>query len=112
MKRPHFNGPDYDPKMDHGRLTHQLDRIRNLMIDGRWRTLGEIRSATGDPESSISAQLRHLRKPRFGAYKIDKRRRGVGRRGLFEYRLDVPTSQADWIEQLDAFNCAAVRAFG
>jgi hypothetical protein len=45
------------------------------VVEGDARTLQEIADATGDPHASISAQLRHLRKPRFGAYAIDKRRR-------------------------------------
>jgi hypothetical protein len=60
-----------------------------LMSDGYWRTLDEIAHATGDPHASISAQLRHLRKPRFGAYVVEKRHRGAPARGLYEYRLLV-----------------------
>jgi hypothetical protein len=84
---PHFAGPAYAPALDHARLTLQHARIRDLMRDGRWRTLGEIAAATGDKEASISAQLRHLRRPKFGAWVVEKRRRGEGRRGLWEYRL-------------------------
>ena len=31
---------------------------------GDWRTLRSIADCTGDPEASVSAQLRHLRKDR------------------------------------------------
>lgn len=79
-----FDGPAYDPALDQRRLTGQLLRIATLMADGRWRTLPEIEAATGDPAASISAQLRHLRKPRFGAHIVDKRRRT---QGLWEYRV-------------------------
>lgn len=82
-----FNGPDYDPALDNERLTKQAGRIYNLMIDGKWRTLQEIESITGDPQSSISAQIRHLRKPRFGSYIVNKRRRGIPQGGLWEYQL-------------------------
>ncbi len=82
-----FDGPDYDSKLDARRLTGQILRIYAGMRDGGWRTLGEIEALTGDPQASISAQLRHLRKPRFGAYVVDKRRRGDRERGLFEYRV-------------------------
>jgi hypothetical protein len=42
-----------------------------------WRTLAEIARATRYPEASVSAQLRHLRKSRFGGYRVRKRlRRG------------------------------------
>jgi len=82
-----FDGPDYNPDLDRKRLTGQIKRIFDCMLDGRWRTLGEIRAITGDPEASISAQLRHLRKRRFGGHLIEKRRRGDETVGLFEYKL-------------------------
>lgn len=88
MKR--FNGPVYDPALDQERLAKQMGRIYELMKDGHWRTLREIAEVTGDPESSVSAQLRHLRKPRFGGYVLNKRRRGTKSRGLFEYQLLPP----------------------
>jgi hypothetical protein len=83
---PRFNGPAYDPALDHQRLTRQLGRVFDLVQDGRWRTLQEIADATGDPHASISAQLRHLRKPRFGGYAVEKRRRSPYG-GTWEYRL-------------------------
>lgn len=85
-----FNGPDYDPKLDQARLTGQILRVHDCMIDGVWRTLWEIESITGDPQASISAQLRHLRKRRFGSFLVEKRRRGVSTQGLFEYKLIKP----------------------
>ena len=93
---PHFNGPDYDPKLDHVRLTGQIARIWGVMVvpGGLWRTLAEIAVMTGDPEASISAQLRHLRKERFGGHIIEKRRRGQPFRGHWEYRL-IPNLDAD-----------------
>jgi len=81
---PHFDGPAYEPEKDQERLANQHERIKALMLDGRWRTLRQIAQATNSPESSVSAQLRHLRKPRFGAYNIE-RRRVAG--GLYEYRI-------------------------
>ena len=84
---PRFNGADYKPQYDDARLTGQLKRVWNCMIDGRWRTLREIADVTGDPESSISAQLRHLRKQRFGAHTVLKRNRGDRQHGLYEYVL-------------------------
>ncbi|MHA1968839.1 MAG: hypothetical protein ACW964_13675 [Candidatus Hodarchaeales archaeon] len=84
-----FDGPEYSPKLDQIRLTGQIKRIYDLMIDSRWRTLGEIAQETYDPEASISAQLRHLRKARFGAHIVEKRRRGDEKQGLYEYKLTV-----------------------
>ena len=81
-----FNGADYAPDRDNARLSTQLQDIVDLMRDGDWRSLPDIAVETGHPEASISAQLRHLRKPRFGAHTVD--RRYVGH-GLYEYRLEL-----------------------
>jgi hypothetical protein len=83
----HFNGPDYQAEFDFARLTGQIRRVYQCMRDGKWRTLDEISTFTGDPHASVSAQLRHLRKARFGGHKVEKRARGDRRCGLFEYRL-------------------------
>jgi hypothetical protein len=82
-----FDGSDYDPEFDDERLTGQCLRVFNAMRDARWRTLHEISLLTGDPEASISAQLRHFRKPRFGSHTVNKRSRGDRESGLFEYQL-------------------------
>jgi hypothetical protein len=82
-----FDGATFEREFDASRLKGQIKRIYDLMIDGQWRTLSEIQSRTGDPAASISAQLRNLRKPRFGAFVIDKRSKGDRSRGLFEYRM-------------------------
>lgn len=79
-----FNGPEYDAKRDGDRLWVQHRRIFALMRDGIWRTLQEIADHTGDPTPSVSAQLRHLRKKRFGAHTVERQHVG---RGLYEYRL-------------------------
>jgi len=84
---PHFNGPDYEPENDKPRLRKQHVVIRELMLGSKWLTLSEIARKTGYPEASISAQLRHLRKPRFGSYLVPKRRRGDRKNGLFEYTV-------------------------
>jgi hypothetical protein len=82
-----FNGSDYQPEFDDVRLRGQIARIYQLMKDGEWRTLAEIEIVTGDPPASISAQLRHLRKKRFGSHLVEKRPRGNRLHGLFEYKL-------------------------
>lgn len=89
-----FNGPEYIAADDRARLTGQICRVRSLMLDHAWRTVSEISAVTGDPEPSVSAQLRHLRKPRFGAYIIERQSRGDRKRGLFEYRLLSPDPEA------------------
>jgi hypothetical protein len=84
---PAFDGATYDPTLDHERLGAQAIRVWAVISDGRWRTLGEIETACGDPQASISARLRDFRKPRFGSHVIARRRRGDGAAGVFEYRL-------------------------
>lgn len=85
----HFKGSDYEPELDKVRLTGQLRRIYDCMKDGVWRTLSEISELTGDGESSISAQLRNLRKPEFGVHTVNRQRRGDRKKGLFEYSLII-----------------------
>ena len=87
LDNPRFNGSDYVPEFDDSRLTGQIRRVYELMIDGKFRTLGEIEYITRDPQASISAQLRHLRKERFGSHIVNKRPRGDRENGLFEYQL-------------------------
>lgn len=82
-----FDGATYKVKHDGARLTKQLKRVFNIVKDGRWRTLGEIATATGDHEQSISARLRDLRKLKFGGLIVDRRRRGEASAGIFEYRV-------------------------
>lgn len=82
-----FDGSDYVPSRDNFRLLKQHARIRELMLDGAWRTLVEIENLTNDPPASISAQLRHLRKEKFGRYTVNKRHRGKGASGLYEYQV-------------------------
>lgn len=81
-----FNGPDFCPAKDQERLKTQLGRIITFMRPGGWHTLTQIAQALSIPESSVSAQLRHLRKPRFGSHWVKKRRADDGN-GLFEYKV-------------------------
>lgn len=85
-------GPDYDPSVDEPALTDQRKRIYALMSDGAWRSLPEIHRLTGFPEASISAQLRHLRKPEFGKHNVTKRLSPHQKR-LREYRIVIPDDQ-------------------
>lgn len=79
-----FSGSDYVIKRDGVRLEKQCRRIYELMKDGKWRTLKKISFITGAPEASASAQLRNLRKQKFGGFTVERRH---VERGLFEYRL-------------------------
>lgn len=79
-----FNGSDYDHTRDAPRLTDQLQRVYDCLSDNRWHSLEDIAQCTGDPTPSISAQIRHLRKARFGGWEVEKEYQG---NGLYLYRL-------------------------
>jgi hypothetical protein len=79
-----FNGSDYDHNRDSKRLTKQHYDIFNLMKDSVFRSLQEIEKALGYPQPSISAQLRHFRKARFGSHTVNKQYLG---NGLYQYQL-------------------------
>ena len=81
-----FDGSDYEPERDNPRLKGQLERVFKCMLDGEWKSLRKIERVTGDGQASVSAQLRHLRKERFGKHKVEKRYRGSG---LYEYKLTL-----------------------
>ena len=86
---PHPDGATYNPELDHRRLAGQNLRVFNALQDGEWKTLRELSEDTGDPEASISARLRDLRKKKFGAHTVESRRRGEPKQGLWEYKLEV-----------------------
>jgi hypothetical protein len=58
-------------------LRKQREVIRDVMLSAgqcaTWLTLDELAKLTHYPPASISAQLRHMRKPQFGAYEVVKR---------------------------------------
>ena len=85
-------GPAYDERLDGSRLATQFASIRDYALTHGWRTLAEISADLGYPESSVSAQLRHARKERFGTYRLQKRRRTLSG-GTWEYRLLPPLQQ-------------------
>lgn len=88
-----FEGTAYDPELDKDRLNKQSRRIYDLMIDGGWRTLKEIAAVTAAPEASASACLRDFRKDKWHNHRVEKRRRGEPKSGLWEYRVLPPEPQ-------------------
>lgn len=62
-------------------LKRQRDVLCEVMLSAgaceTWLTLVELARLTHYGEASISAQLRHLRKPEYGAFVVEKRRREV-----------------------------------
>ena len=95
-------GPAYDEWVDGARVRRQMEQIRDWMLLGGWCTLAEISHELGAPEASASAQLRHLRKTRFGGYIVKKRRR---RGGLWEYAVRPPLPPRQ-VEMFESGKCA------
>lgn len=85
-----FAGETFEPDLDTSRLTGQLARVKAVVTDGRWRTLSELEHECQAPQASVSARLRDLRKPAFGRFHVERRRRGEPQLGLFEYRVLPP----------------------
>lgn len=82
-----------------GPARKQREVIRDVMLSAgqcaNWLTLEELARLTQYPPASISAQLRHLRKPRYGGYAVVKRCRVVNKAmraegfgALWEYSVD------------------------
>ena len=78
------DGTTYSPDRDGERLERLFERVKALMLDGRWRTLAEIQAVCGGSEASVSARIRDLRKKRFGAYIVEREYVGDG---LWQYRV-------------------------
>ena len=64
---------------ERARTRTQREVLRDVMLSanecGAWLTLGDLAAMTRYPAASISAQLRHLKKPRFGNFALEKRMR-------------------------------------
>lgn len=83
---PLFDGVTFNRHRDGLRLEGQLRRVYETMADGQWRTLAELAAEVKGSEAGVSARLRDLRKPRFGAYTIEREHVG---NGLWRYRLSI-----------------------
>jgi hypothetical protein len=79
----------------------QRDVLCDVMLSARecetWLTLDELAKLTHYPPASISAQLRHLRKPQFGGFVVEKQQRtsvkilrGEDFGTVWEYQLRRP----------------------
>ena len=90
---PHRDGVTFNVERDGKRLSLQHNRVLAALRDGEWWTLSELSAHTKDPEASVSARLRDLRKPRFGSHVIQ---REYVRQGLHRYRL-VSSGEGDTI---------------
>lgn len=90
-----FDGKTFDSAADGARLRGQYMRVWQVMADGQWHTLPEIKAKCdrlvgggADTPQAISARLRDMRKTKFGGHKLDGERLG---KGLWRYRL-VPNT--------------------
>ena len=70
-----FDGKHYEGKTDKERLARQIKGVHDHISSGAWKTVEEISMATGYPQPSVSAQLRNLRKERFGGLDVQGRYR-------------------------------------
>ena len=101
---PEFAGDDYTPKRDDPRLLSQLETIRDYMLGhGQFRTLQEIANATQYPHASVSAQLRHLTRPKHGGYIKNRIYCGDG---LYAYQIvrPAPPTQMELQISLETIN--------
>jgi predicted Rossmann fold nucleotide-binding protein DprA/Smf involved in DNA uptake len=81
-----FDGRHFDAEKDQVRLTAQMKGVYDTLKETKgWMTVAEIESETGYPQPSISAQLRNMRKEKFGALDVKGRYRAETR--IFEYKL-------------------------
>ena len=83
---PLFDGATFKPERDESRLRRQLDAVRRAMLSGGWWTLARLSDVAQGSEASVSARLRDLRKPKFGAYNIERR---YVANGVWEYHLKM-----------------------
>lgn len=81
-----MNGPTFDAKLDRPRLKTLGRRVLETLEAGGWWTLSELQLVCGNSEAGISARLRELRN-KFGRT-INRRRRGVEERGIWEYQIE------------------------
>ena len=75
---PDFDGDDYVADRDNARLTNQIDKVRMYMENAGYLTVKQIAADLKQPEPSVSAQIRNLRKDRFGARTVNREYRGDG----------------------------------
>ena len=92
--QPRFDSGVELTKADHVRLGAQLQRVLDIMSDGKWRSVDslhtDIRQRFGvlDPVPSLSAQLRNARKAKHGSHDIQRMRQRGG--NVYLFRLVQP----------------------
>ena len=88
-------GTAFNEEDDGKRIRTQMQVIRDYMLANskKYLTLKAIEIETGYPQSSISAQLRHLKKQRFGGYELRKERMSINNKGTYVYNLKQPAKE-------------------
>lgn len=87
---PRFDSGIELTKADHVRLGAQIKRVLAVLQEGGWWSVPEIKTriwskyGIEDPETSISAQIRNLKKERHGEHTVERRSEG---RGFYRFRL-------------------------
>ena len=81
---PEFDGDDYVSSRDKPRLTQQIHQVRMYMENNNWLSVKQISDDLNFPEPSVSAQIRNLRKEKFGNRIVERRYQG---NGLYEFKL-------------------------
>lgn len=87
LPEPLFGGATYSPERDGCRLRGQLELVAWLMRDGAWWTIPALAARVGCSQTSASARIRDLRKPKFGGHTIERQ---YVTRGVWRYRMVRP----------------------
>lgn len=80
-------GATFQESLDGERVRTQMQVIRDFMLSHDFVTLSEIEHCLKYPSASISAQLRHLKKDKFGGYELEKKRLSINNAGTWLYKL-------------------------
>jgi hypothetical protein len=88
---PRFDSGVELTKADHQRLGAQIQRVLSVLSDGGWYSVPDLQDCiwaqfrVRDPEPSLSAQIRNLKKSKHGGHTIERKREG----NRYYFRLAV-----------------------
>lgn len=84
-----FDGATYEAELDGAALSSLMDRVFHIMLRGAWVTTSKLVKQVGSDAASVSARIRDLRKPQFGAYRVEARRHPDKERRVWQYRMKL-----------------------
>ena len=91
-----FDGWTFRREFDQARLTHSLQKVFFILLDGQWHGLKELRQVAG---SGADSRLRDLRKAQFGGFTIKGRRDPEKpASGCWQYRLATGLLRREQVE--------------